>query len=830
MVSRKLSSSLAQAVVQMTTVLCSCSVILLAQQTPPRAEVIDDKAPKAIPVDPNTGEPVQRPGPGPSKGPDEDLFDYATLCYTQKDYQIALKPFVEYVRSYPRGRHAADAWFHAGECYMRLSQKDEASQCYNNVLKAFPTSDSVGGAAYRLGALAYNDREFDRAAQLFDTCQKAVALPDIKMAALNNKALAYKMAGDKAKALAAYKAVAAIDKDNPYRESALLEVAAAAAAAGKKDEALTAYKELIALSKDDAVIGDALISAGLIQGEQGKGGEALQNLEHALTLKSLTQEKKGIAVFGLIQAAYSAGDYKKVVETYSANATTLPPDDLRPKQLLIIGMAYKQLQRYRQAVEMFLLLERNHPNEPEAFEGGYQKLLCFFQMNDKDIVSFALAFEERYAKSQKGHEYLMMARLIRADAYFGTADYKLAAEAFSGIDIKKVPAKVRPSMLYKKGFAETEAGNFNDSIATLGAFISEYPKHENIPLAYAQRGIAYKSVRDFPKALADFATITKSFPDHAAAEMAYYQSGLIKADTRETDGMIADFEALVAKFPKSAACAEAWFRIGKGYFDQQTKDSYAKAIKPLHNSINADAAHFLDRCSQILISAQYLREDVEGLGKEIDAYYAAKKDAIISPKILTYLGAKFFERANYKAASTYLNRASTPDQPTGTEALVWNYLGMAELENGRFDKALVALDNYLTQTPEGGGRAKALLSKGRALLGLERFDEAEKCATEGINMGSQGRLRAQLQILEGDIANAHGDSLAKAGDPVLAKKEWQKSAGSYVVISQIFVDPEITPEALSKAIAVLEKMGDNTKAETLRKQLASKYPGYKAKN
>lgn len=824
----KFASSRGMAVVQMTTAFCLITTALPAQQAP-RAQVVEDSAPKAIPVDPNTGEPMQRPGPGPTKGPDEDLFDYATLCYSQRDYQIALKPFIDYVRNYPKGSHAAEAWFRMGECYLRLSQKEEAVRAYNSVLKGFPNSESAGVAAYRLGALAYNDREFVQAAQLFDLSRKTVTLADVKVAAMNNKALAYKAAGDNAMALAAFRALAEVAKDNPYRETALLEVAAAATESGKKEEALKALVEVISLTKDDNVLGDALVRAGLLQNELGQGAQSIKNLQRALALRALPPDKRGIATFGLLQGAYVSGDFEKVVETYAANPTALPPEDLRPKQLLIVGMSYKQLQRYRQAIEMFLMLEKNHPASPEAFEGAYQKLLCFFQMNDKDIVSFALSFEERYAAGHKGHEYIMMSRLIRADAYFGKSDYKLAADAYSGTDIKKVPAKVRPSVLYKKGFAETEAGNFNDSVSTLSTFIKDYPKDDNIPLAYAQRGIAYKELRDFPKALADFAAILKLFPKHSAAEMALYQSGLIKSETRDTDGMIADLEALVAKFPKSAAAAEAWYRIGKGYFDKQTKADYGKALKPLHNAIAADAAHYLDRSSQLLISAEYLRENVDGLAKEVDAFYDAKKDASISPKILTYLGAKFFERGNFHSAAIYLTRASTPTNPESTEALVWNYLGMAELENGRFAEAVSALDNYLAQTPTGGGRAKALHTKGRALLALGKFVEAEKCVTEGLNMGQQGRLRAQLQILEGDVAKAHGDALDRSADAANATKEWQKAAGSYVVISQIFVDPEITPEALSKAISVLEKLGDTAKAEALRKQLNAKYPDYKPK-
>ena len=53
--------------------------------------------------------------------------------------------------------------------------------------------------------------------------------------------------------------------------------------------------------------------------------------------------------------------------------------------------------------------------------------------------------------------------------------------------------------------------------------------------------------------------------------------------------------------------------------------------------------------------------------------------------------------------------ASTPAEPRNTEALVWSYLGQAELKNRNFDAAVTALNNYLDQTATGGGRANALV-------------------------------------------------------------------------------------------------------------------------
>jgi TolA-binding protein len=82
-------------------------------------------------------------------------------------------------------------------------------------------------------------------------------------------------------------------------------------------------------------------------------------------------------------------------------------------------------------------------------------------------------------------------------------------------------------------------------------------------------------------------------------------------------------------------------------------------------------------------------------------------------------------------------------------------------------------------------------------------------------------------MLQGDIAEARGNAYEKAGDPAKAQEEWRKAAGSFVVVSQIFVDPEITPEAAYKAVRVLDKIGEKSKAEALRKQLQAKYPNYK---
>jgi TolA-binding protein len=831
----RLATTLQQAQLIRTAATGMAALILLTAtgfaqgRRAPRAIPVEENAPvKAVPVDPvpPKAQPVR--DPNRPAGPDEDLFDYATLCFTQGDFKIAIKPFSDYVQQYPEGRHGAEAWFRLGECYNKTNQLKEAVRAWTEVVNRHPRSESAAYAAYRLGWAAYGSKDFANGITWFTMAEAQSAVADVKLAATFNKGLCLKYAGQKANALAAFKKVTASKSASMAREVdiSLQEVANLALDLGKKDEALAAFNQVLTTSKDPKIVGDALLRSGLILNESGKADEAMTNFHKALETPDLPNNQRGIAVFGLIQGSFAKGDYDAVTKLYADNATTVLPADLLPKQLLIVGTAYKNKQLYNRAVDSFLLLEKTSPDAPEALDAGYQKLLCFYQLNDKDMPLFTERFEERYRDRYPGHEYLQMARLIRADWWFGKGDYKKAAEAFVGVDVNKVPDKVRASVIYKKGFAESEAGKFSDAVATLSLFLNDYPNDANVPVALAQRGLSHKMARSYEKALADFGTIIKKYDTHPAVEMALYQSGMIKVELRDYPGAIADLERLVERFPSSAAAAEAWYHIGKSYIDSRQKENLAKAVEPLHKAVALDPKTYLDKGSQLLIACQYLREDVDGLAKEVDSYVQKRPSAAISPKALIFLGVKLFERGDFRRSARYLRMASTPDSPQSTEALVWNYLGQAELKSGDNDNAIKALDNYLAQTPGGGGRASALIYKGKALLATGDFDAASACAAEGLQMVKEGQLHAQLQMLQGDIAEARGDAYAKAGDQPKAMEEWKKAAGNFVVVSQIFVDPAITPEALFKAIRVLEKIGDKAKAEKLRNQLNSKYPNY----
>lgn len=791
------------------------------EPTPPRAQPVEDTP--AVPARPAV------PAPATPVGPDETLYEYATLCFAQKDYAIAIKPLSDYVRLYPNGRHAAEAWFRLGECNHEIGDQSQAAQAYQQVLKLYPKSDSAAGAAYRLGAYAYNARDYVKAGDYFSTCSQVTKNEAVKLPALYNSAISYEQGGANEKAIDAYKSVAAIKTANKYRESALLKIANAALEKDQKDEALTAFLDLIDITKDQEILGDALLRSGLILNEQGKAEEATANFKRALNIRAVPEQQRGMALFGIIQSSYLKKDYEAVISTYTSNATTLPPGDVHAKMLLLVGNAQKHQQRYRQAIDTFELLEKNYADAPEAIDAGYQKLLSYYQLGDTEIAEHTLQFEARYRPANSGHEYLTMSRLIRADWWFGKGDYGKAAEAFSALNMAQVPEKVLASVLYKKGFTETEAGKNTKAVSSLGSFLSKFPEDANVPAALTQRGIANKNLRNFDKALEDLAVVINKHAGHPALELALYQSGFIKGETRDYKGMIADYEKLLEKFPKTAAASEVYFAIGRGYFNLNNKEAFSKALPPLRKSIELDRESYLDKASQLLISCQWLREDVDGMAKEVDSYLEARKGARVNPQGLIFLGVNYYQRNNFEASNRYFTLAITPENAETTEAPVWNYLGMARNETGHYEAAVQAFDYYLDKTPEGEGRVRGLYGKARALLGIGKFEEAQKCTGDALSLIKTGKLKGQLQILDGDIYAARGDALAKGGDLKKSKDQWGKALAQYLVVSQFFVDPEITPESAWKAADMFERTDDEKQAVAMRKQLKTKYPDFSLK-
>lgn len=804
----------------LTSLLFSATT-LLSQQIPRAIPVEEEERPipKAIPVGPAPAPAV----PAKPKGPDEDLFDFASLSYERSEFAIATQSFGQYLQNYPSGRHVPLALFRIGECYMKQNQLKVAESYYEEVVSRYPNSEGAPSAAYRLGALKFNSKSFEASARHFAFCETKSTLPEVRLAASFNKARAYQMLGDNKRQMAALQAVLAIKTNNPYREPALLTLGTAYLAEDKKAEALPLFLDLLKESKDNTVISEACVKAAVLYGETGKPEEAVPLFERALSITETSPQNRGIALVGIVQSYFAKGDYDGVIEQYNRNASVLPEGDTRPKMLLLVGNAYRMKKSYARAVEVYLMVEQGYPTTDAAFEAGYWKLYCFYLLDDKDLGDFATGFITRHAGERSQHEFMNLARLIRADFYFNKQDWAKAADSYNELTLAKLPAKLQPGTLFNKGWSLAEASRHQDAVGAFTQFLAEHAGHELTAKALARRGLAFREAKDVPKAVGDFQRVVKEYTNSDAAEMAYLQLGLIAMEQRDSKAMIAAFEMLVKKYPTSAAAGQAWYGIGRGYYDLQEWD---KAIAALQKAIETDKKTYLDSASQMLLRALYAQQNVDGLAKALDDYRKSNSNASIPPNIVSWLGLKLYDMKLFDRSTQYLTLATTPDAPENTDPRVWNYLGMAFLETKEYEASIKATDHFLAVTPESATKARGLLTKGRALLGLGRIEDAQKVVQEGLTFAKDGKPQALLLILEGDVLLASGEKLSAEGQSAAAQEKYNAAAGKLMVPAQFFDDQEITPEALDKVSKALEKAGQADKAAEFRKTLKDKYPKY----
>ncbi len=801
-------------------------------QAIPRAIPVEEEEtrpiPKAIPVDPTTmpaqtAQPARPPRP---KSPDQDLFDYSNMIYDRGEYALAAQSFGQYLQNYPSGEHVPQALFRIGECYWKQNQLKVAETYYTEVVSRYPNSEGAPSAAYRVGAMRFNAKDFEESVRQFSFCETKSPLPQVRLAATYNKARAHQMLGDTKRQMAALQAVLATKTENPYREASLLMLGTMYLTDDKKAEALPLFLDLLKESKDNAVISEASVKAAVLHGEMGKPEEAVPLFEKALSLPETTPLNRGIALVGVVQALFAKGDYDGVIDNYNRNSSVLPEGETRPKMLLLVGNAYRMKKGYARAVEVYLMVEQGFPGSEQAFEAGYWKLYCFYLLDDRDLGDFATAFIQRHLKDRGQHEFLNLARLIRADFYFNHGEYPKAADSYNEVQIDRLPVKLQPGTLFNKGWALAEAGRHQDAIGAFSRFLAEYPAHEFKPKALARRGLAYREGKDLVKAVGDFQNVVKNHTNSDAAEISYLQLGLIAMEQRDGKAMVAAFEMLVTKYPRSKAAGQAWYGIGRGYFDQQ---NWEKAIPSLEKAIETDKEANLDRASQMLMLAYYAKQDVDGLGAAIDTYRKANANASIPPNVVTWLGLKLYDMKLYARATKYLALATTPDAPENTDPRVWNYLGMAFLETKDYETSVKATDHFLAVTPDSAVKARALMTKGRALLGLGKIEEAEKVAQEGLVFAKDGKPQALLLILEGDVALAAGLKLESEGKSNEALDKYKAAAGKFMYPAQFFDDDEVTPEALFKAARALEKAGQAEKAAEFQKLLKDRYPRYEGK-
>ena len=338
------------------------------------------------------------------------------------------------------------------------------------------------------------------------------------------------------------------------------------------------------------------------------------------------------------------------------------------------------------------------------------------------------------------------------------------------------------------------------------------------------------------------------FPEDPLAAKALYASGVCLARLGQSDTALRDWTALLTKYPNSEMAAETLYqkameelraknpRAAGATLDERMRrfpDDLRKAevlywrgsIYRQANDV-AEAEKLLQACLAATPAKEFEREAMLELGMilqqagrkaEAAALFQKLIDAPIAEKLgvdrLAWLAEFQIEQKQFDAAAQAANVMIALKPDKGWLQTAWTLLGRVHRAKSQRDPAIQAFTEALGTGASTAFGAEAALRLGELLTDAGRFDEAFKHLNDAAT-------RASSPELLGLRANAYA-GLARNAE---SKGDSEGALRYYMSVGILFDDPVLVPEALSKAAALLDKLGRKDEAKAMREELRTRYP------
>ncbi len=725
-------------------------------------------------------------------------------------FQRAAQILGDYLREFPNHPNADAARWYLGQSFTETGRADEARQVYRTLADREKTSLWTAAAAHELAAEHYKKQEYAQAAPLFARYAAGAAKAEEQARGHFLAADAYRRAGEREKAAAAYRAVVASPAGARWAPQSRLALGHLTAEAGDLAAALEHFQKVIATDLDARFRGEAALQAGLIALKLGKPEVARENFR--LILESEGMEKfRPEAQLALMAELYAEKKYREVVEAFRASGGS-SEGTTEARRLMLAAESYFRLDQPKEARPLFAKAESLVPPKHDlAFRAAYYQLLCAFRIDKKHATEQLDRFLKTYRPLHPDDARTQTVMTMKAESLLAAGKTAEAAELFSAIDPAKIGEENRANLRFNRAWALAESGKHAAAVEALGEFLKHHPQDDRRPQALAKRAQAYQQLEQPGRALADLDQLTKADVSADLARYAWAESARIQRARGEIADMVSRYRQLLEKSGKlpDELRAEANFFTGWGL---ARSEAGSEAAPYLESARELDPKTYGKQAGRLLVAIHAEAKDRQKLIAEIERAIQSGYGREVPAAAAQWAGAQAFESGDFATAARLLELAANADEPEKTPEAVWRLLAKSRLETGDFAGVLPAVANVLAVEDDPGWRADAFHDRGRALFELERFAEARKAADEGLALRPPPRTNAELLILSADLKMRSGDVSEAAAD--------------YLRVGTFGSDEDIVPLALWKAEQALEEIGDQKKAETAREERAKKFPDW----
>lgn len=778
------------------------------RDNPPQEQEVEVR--RALPAQPS----LQPAPPAPDAAPGGDIeeiraaptvpvvdpamgvLERANAFYARKLHDLAVPEYERYLEMHASGPNRQAALFRLAESQRALGRNAAAQQNYEALLMEFGTGDFVGPTSYRLGELYFSAASYDLAAKQFDRAARYVKDPKLKLAARFYEARSHEGSGRRIDALNAYRAVAAVTEDNPYRDMALMHVAEGDAAAGLRDSALRQFEELAKKAENPTLRASAGVKGGLIALDLKEDARARALLDAVAGMQEMG-EWRTAARLALLRADYESGRYAEAAARAESLLPSLP-DESRPEALLVFANAQRQLGRHEEALALYRRLIAEHPDHAAARDARFHQLVSMVAQKDPGTLAAIDAFlagaPEQADKAR--------AELLKAELLFGEGRYDEAAPLYESASATAANEQHRAEALYKLAWCRMQSKQYDGAIQSLTRFLILHPSHPLAPAALAQRAVAQMQTGQPGAAIQDFEAIIHSYPKAKERETAMQQRALLLGQQKRNAEMIAAFERLLAEYPDTPAAAQANFWIGYAAFDA---GKYPQAIAALEKARRADPEQYGERATLRLLLAHYYQQDRRAAEAEARRLGGDKTPV----EIQRWIGMQALQAGDAAVAVEFLAPAgAAPDAPDDVRLA----LADAQLRQKQYEAARRTLEALLPGLPDPRAKAEVHLLLVDAMLGMAQPEPARRHAEEALLLQPEGKINARARL-------ANGRALE-------AQKKYDEAARAFMSVALLYEDAELTPRALQLASRAYRNAGNAADAERATEELRRRFPDY----
>lgn len=736
---------------------------------------------------------------GPAAGADPALqaLVRGNAFYSRKMYDLAIPEYEMFLIVGDRKTPRDTALFRLAECHRFLGNIAAARSGYERLAMEYQKGDFAGAGAYRLGDFLFGEEKYDAAFLQFNTAANESKEVEVRLTAKYFAARSLEYLKRFGEASVMYEAVVSSEGKNPYKEHAQLALGNIHNLEGKKAEALASYEALIKTSKNQNITAEALVKAAILANELGKTDKALANFSRVAKLTEAA-DWQPVALIASMRLLYAAGNYKGVL-ALGSTAWERVPKDAQPEAMQMLAASQRQIGNNFEARKAYDLLLKSFPDSEPAQEARFQRLVCLYALQDKNLVSEI----DQFLATTSPPDQRLRASLLKAEVLFKRGAYAEAAAVYEPLLKQELAADLRADALYKFAWSLSAAGDPARGAMAYTEFLEVYPTHNLFASALAQRALAKQAAKAFDEALADFSLLAEKYPGTKEHELALLQKALIYGQIQKYDEMAKTFSELLEKFPKTAAAAQSNFWLGWAAFE--LKD-YPAAIAKLDLARKLDPENYGERASLRIILAHYYQENRQGVTTEAAQY----KGGNLPAEITLWLALQLAEEGQYAKAEALLVPLAANPEALPPDA--WIALAESQLAMGKYADARQPAEKYLATARDPATRARALMATAKAALGLRDLDEAQKLIEEVMLLQPEGRFNALARLTSGEILQA--------------RNNFDGAARAYMTVAVLTDDEKITPLALTKAAEAYRRAKNVFEAEKALTELKKRFPNF----